>query len=146
MEITSSHQREKNGAERIVGNPALRENLDDDQAEKLFDWAFNHIEDVVAKFETIPDGDANPAIEKFVDRIVLLMRCMNLLTFQLDHVIRDDTTQPAVDDFLGEVTQFKDQDEQAVMLLQAAVNYPADWSTESAFDFLFSFLDFGETE
>jgi len=146
MQITSSHQRGKCGAERIAGNPALREFLDDDQAEKLFGWGFGQLETFVATLEAVPDGDAHPAIEKFADRIVLLMRCLNLLTFQLDHEIRDDTTQPAVDDFLAGAARFKDQNEQAVMLLQTAVNYPADWSAESAFDFLFSFLDDGETD
>ncbi|MFK7802750.1 MAG: hypothetical protein AB8G95_14030 [Anaerolineae bacterium] len=146
MQITSNQQREKNGAERILGNPALRKHLDDEQTEKLFQWGFGQIEEIVTKLEAVPDADANPTIDKFVDRIILLMRCLNLLTLQLDHEVRDETTQPAVDDFLQAAAEFKDQDEQAVMLLQTAISHPADWSAESAFDFLFSFLDGGETE
>ncbi len=121
MQNTSSYQREKNGAERIVGNPALREFLDDEQAEQLFSWGFNRIEHFVKQFDAIPDVEADPAIDKFLTHVMLIMRSLNLLTFQLDHEIRDDTTQPAVDDFLAEAAWFKDQDEQAVMLLQTAV-------------------------
>ncbi|MFT5195141.1 MAG: hypothetical protein ACI9EW_002492 [Cellvibrionaceae bacterium] len=146
MQTTSNRQREKNAIERILGNLALRERLIDDQAEELFSWAFAQIETFVAILESIPDEDAHPAIEKFTNRVILVIRCFNLLLYQLDNEIRDDDSEAACDDFTREVAIFKYQDEQAILLLQTAVNYPADWSTDSAFQFLFSFLDLGDLE
>ena len=124
-----------------MGNSTLREHLNDGHAETVFQWSFDRSEEYLRKLEHIPDEDAQPAIEKFRDRLARLLRCMNLLVHQLDHELRDESTQQACDDFLQEAAVFGSLDEQAVMLLQTAISYPADWSAESAFDFLYSFLE-----
>lgn len=148
MQITPNHQRAKNGVERILGNPALRDCLDDSQAEKLYQWAFDRIEVFVSTFESDEsesDEMADGALEIFIDRLISLLHSLNLLVYQFDNKVRDDDSQAACETFLRESAVFQHQSEEAVMLLQTAVTYPADWSADSAFDFLFSFLDFGET-
>lgn len=145
MQISSTRQRAKTVSERILGNPTVREHLDDDHAEIIFRWSFDRAEEYLSTLDHIPDEDAQPAIEKFGGRLVRLLRCMNLLVYQLDHELRDEYSQPACEDFLQEAANFGSFDEQAVMLLQTAITYPADWSAKSAFDFLYSFLEPGET-
>ena len=145
MQISSIRQRAKSISERILGNSALREHLEDDHAEIIFRWSFNHVEAYLLTVENIPDEDVQPAIDKFVERLVRLLRCVNLLVYQLDQEIRDDSSQQACDDFLQEAANYGSLDEQAVLLLQTAITFPADWSADSAFDFLYSFLEPGET-
>lgn len=141
MQITSIDQRLKNISEQIFGNPTLREHLNDDQADLLFKWGIDRAEAFLRTLTSVSDQDAQSVIEKLTESLLRLFRCLNQLVYQLDHEIRDELSPVICDGFLQEADSLADLDEQAVMLLQTAVSHPADWSAESAFDFLYAILD-----
>lgn len=72
-------RRERRAAESIMDNSALRDNLSDEQANQLLEWAFTHIEQVVKRTQSLPDDDAQPIIDHTIIAISRVMLQVNRL-------------------------------------------------------------------
>ena len=66
-------------AEAILDNSALRNALDDTQAQQLIDWGLARLTAFVARTETLPDEEATPLMEEAVTAVSRVMRQVNEL-------------------------------------------------------------------
>lgn len=66
-------------AEAILDNSALRNALDDTQAQQLIDWGLARLSAFVARTETLPDEEATPLMEEAVTAVSRVMRQVNEL-------------------------------------------------------------------
>ena len=73
-------KRERNAADVLMNNPALRENLDDVQAELVLNWGFDQIAALVENTASLSDSAASKEIDALVDRLQDSLKQVSLLT------------------------------------------------------------------
>lgn len=73
-------KRERNAADVLMNNPALRENLDDVQAELVLKWSFDQIAALVDKTADLSDSEASKEIAALVERLQNSLKQVSLLT------------------------------------------------------------------
>lgn len=72
-------RRERRAAEMILDNSALRDALDDTQAQKLLDWALARLSAAVQQTQTLSDEAAEPMLEEATSAVAGVMRHINEL-------------------------------------------------------------------
>lgn len=75
----SLRKRERRAAERLLGNSALRDELNDEQANQLLEWGFDQIGNAVGRTKYLPDEDAAAAVEPTVTAVSQVMLAVNRL-------------------------------------------------------------------
>jgi hypothetical protein len=74
------NRRYRRAAERIWENSSLRDELNDDQAQRLLDWGSGYLKKVVNETAELADNDAENILEALTERVTGLMRQVNRLT------------------------------------------------------------------
>lgn len=72
-------KRERNAADVIMNNPALRENLDDVQAELVLSWSFDQIAALVEQTADLSEKAATKQIDELVARLQPSLKQVSLL-------------------------------------------------------------------
>ena len=73
-------KRERNAADVLMNNPALRENLDDVQAEIVLNWSFDQLAALVEKTAELSDREAQSQIDALVEKLQASLKQVSLLT------------------------------------------------------------------
>jgi len=73
-------RRYRRAAERIWGNSSLRDELNDEQAQRLLDWGNRYLKQVVDETADLGDEDAEGVIDKRTDQVSNVLRRVNRLT------------------------------------------------------------------
>ena len=73
-------KRERNAADVLMNNPALRENLEDVQAELMLNWSFDQIGFLVKETAELSDTAAEAQIDKLVDKLQDNLKQLSSLT------------------------------------------------------------------
>ncbi|MCB0036537.1 MAG: hypothetical protein KDE51_21040 [Anaerolineales bacterium] len=76
-------KRERRAGERILENSALRDELNDEQANQLFEWGFAHIKEEVKRTAALPEEDAQAVIEQTTTNVSRVMYQVNRLVAAL---------------------------------------------------------------
>lgn len=66
-------------AEPLLTNSTLRDELDDAQAQALYDWALHVLEETAVSTADLPDTEAEPILEEKGTAVQLIMRLINEL-------------------------------------------------------------------
>ena len=74
------NRRYKRAAERLVENSSLRDELNDDQAQRLLDWGSGYLKKLANETAELPDDDAENILETQTERVTGVMRQVNRLT------------------------------------------------------------------
>jgi hypothetical protein len=74
------NRRYRRAAERIWENSSLRDELNDDQAQRLLDWGSGYLKKVASETAELADNDAENILEAQTERVTGLMRQVNRLT------------------------------------------------------------------
>ncbi len=90
-------KRERNAADVLMNNPALRENLDDTQAELALNWSFDQIAALVKETADLSDSAAQKKIDALVDELKDNLKQLSVLTGNM----------PTCDDKLEAVRDYK---------------------------------------
>ena len=70
-------KRERNAADVLMNNTAIRENLDDTQAELALNWSFDQIAALVDKTADLSDKKAEAQVEKLVKQLQENLKVLN---------------------------------------------------------------------
>jgi hypothetical protein len=69
--------RQRRVVERLMENSSLRDELTDDQAQRLLDWGNDHLKKVAAETAGLGDEDADNILEAQTERVSGVMRQVN---------------------------------------------------------------------
>lgn len=83
-------QRRRLAEEQLTGSSRWRDDLNDDQAQRLLDWALAFVNEAVWQTAVLPPTDAEEALDEAVTAVADLMRQVNDLTASLPQL--DDKT------------------------------------------------------
>ena len=70
-------QRKRKAGLRIYDNSGLRDNLNDEQAKPLLEWAVDHVEKGVDRTQYMEDEDAQSVIDEYVNTVSHVLRLVN---------------------------------------------------------------------
>lgn len=134
-------KRERNAADVLMNNPALRENLEDVQAELALNWSFDQIAALVEETAELSDKAAGKQIDKLVDRLQDNLKQLSTLTGSMPGC--DDQRVAARDYQKFLVTLFgskKKVPEYAEEMMETFVKEIKKCSAEDAFSHFFAII------
>lgn len=133
-------KRERNAADILMNNPALRENLDDVQAELALNWGFDQIAALVDKTAELSDRAAGKQIDALVEQLQASLKQVSLLTKTMPGC--DDTLVAARDyrTFLKTVYGDEEIPDVAENMMQTFVAETKDCSAEETFSHFFAIV------
>lgn len=107
-ESRNLRKRERRAAERILDNSALRDSLNDEQAVQLQEWAFDHIAEQVKRTASLPDEDAQAAIEPTLVAVSRVMLAINNLIAQLSQEQSSDDAEQYITQYIKYLRRLQD--------------------------------------
>lgn len=107
-ESRNLRRRERHAAERILDNSALRDSLNDEQAIQLQEWAFDHIAEEVKRTASLPDEDAQAAIEPTIVAVSRVMSALNELIATLSQQQSSDEAEQYVTQYIKYLRRLQD--------------------------------------
>lgn len=75
--VNRVQQRLRTVAEPLLSNSSLRDELTDEQAQALYNWALHVLEETAVRTAHLPDADALPVLEEKVTAVKLIMQLTN---------------------------------------------------------------------
>ncbi len=76
-------QRRRLAEEQLIGDGQWRDNLTDDQAQRLLVWARDYVAQAILQTAVLPPADAEEALDETLTAVTHLMRQVNDLTADL---------------------------------------------------------------
>lgn len=134
-------KRERNAADVLMNNTAIRENLDDVQAELALNWSFDQIAALVDKTAAESDKKANGQIDDLVDRLQDNLKQLSKLTGDMPGC--DDKLAASRDyqSFLNKVYgSKKDIPDYAKEMMEDFVKATKSCSAEDTFSHFFAII------
>ena len=134
-------KRERNAADVLMNNPAIRENLNDIQAELALNWSFDQIAALVDKTAALPDKKAEGQIDDLVDQLQANLKLLSQLT---DSMPGCDDKLVATRDYQSFLTKLygskKNIPDYAKEMMEEFIEKTTSCSTEDSFSHFFAII------
>lgn len=75
-----TRRRYRRAAERIMENSSLRDEMNDEQAQRVLDWGKEHLKKIVNETADLTDTDAENILEAQTERVSGIIKQVNQLT------------------------------------------------------------------
>lgn len=95
-EARKINRRYRKAAESLWENSSLRDELNDDQAQKILNWGNAYLKEVVNNTAELPDQDAANLLETQTERVTGVIRQINALA----KVVKTDDRQEALTQYM----------------------------------------------
>ena len=133
-------KRERNAADVIMNNPALRENLDDVQAELALNWSFDQIAALVEQTADLSEKAAGQQIDALVAKLQSSLMQVSLLTKSMPGCTNKLTAAKEYKQFLGTLYRDEDVPSVAEKMMKSFVDDTAKCTAEETFSHFFAIV------
>ncbi|MEM7802356.1 MAG: hypothetical protein AAF633_24400 [Chloroflexota bacterium] len=134
-------KRARSAGERISTNSALRDHLNDDQAEKVVNWTLDCVDSEVEKTKKMSDKAVDKVLDDLIDRMTGIIKEIDTLVGELPGNTNAVKSTAAYEKFVNLVVSKSDKSDELQNVMHSFLNSLEDASADDVFNHCWAVME-----